>query len=1191
MTGEPKTMYGVPGNKADNFESATVLFQLQPNLLHQLVTIMNPNILMDAGAPVCRTGQRAGEFVTTFPRAYPAGFTQGLNFAPADWLKIGRECIAQYALLRRFCVFSHDELVCKMALDPESLDMALAAATYNDMIKMVVAEKHIRNSLQEWGALEAEREAFELIPEDERQCKVCKTTCFLSAVTCVCDSEHLVCLQHYANLCDCPPEKHTLRYRYTLEELPQLMEKLKMRAVVDMKKYRYTLEELPQLMEKLKIRSESFKRWFEAVSSCLEGHPKQKMEVASTQDIKKYIECAKSFQLDIPEMAQLKQMLVQMEWLEEVDKLRKEGEKVTLETFQKYLNVGMNLPSHPLIDKCCYKWNGSRRLDKLRKEGEKVTLETFQKYLNVGMNLPSHPLIDTCLNEIQHISDEATRWEEKAKYCLQSKSTLALSTVEDVLKEANLIPAYLPNYSSLLETTGDFIPYIDVLENIVNKGQNISIQFDALPFCESQLNDAKKWREKTSRIFLRKNSHYSLMEASKKRDSQQDQRLPNFTGRTSMRKRTSTHDINSKTTKRCDPSAAFRRYAPPLASGTTSLLEVVLRVSHSSLMSSDRMKPRSGDWAVTIDFLYEATITSLSSGSSVKLIRHDKTMPDNKFHYQVQFYVNSLFVYVPNDSAYTSNLQDWSTPDVLIRRVGQVLSPRGEVGVASFRQKKSRSHDPNTHVINGVKLEGKVDPSLVVAAYKCETRSADEDNKINCDLKPVAQIDEPHEETDNSNMTTLKCEQDDSEGCLNSISPSEHTYSTGRSKRPQHESTKKAEDKREVPIQKQSIEDKNGVGKVELEEVNPHLRGGRTKNHLGKTTLSSPDQDSNLDLPVLGSRAQHGKREVALRVSHSSLMSSDRMKPRSGDWATKEITNIDGNENSTSNHLSYDPGIVETKDENNSMKGYSDDDFYMHHNFDDGTLAGGNTSTWVGVGNTDIDICITANGGVDVDASGGVFAGGGVYPDSDSAIKTGISRCNNLTDAEADDDDEYCAATTCLKQSGKKSGCTRFKFRVLKEGCGLVMGRTSSLTRASSHKLAHSKESFMDVDSDTPFLDTPGINWYRNTRYDRIKDKPFTEMEMRLESSMWLLQCSPSVHPSSQCPSHVIGVFFIGMRSSASGVEHEALLTAAWCRMNIGSVTRLCWTAFHFPAARDAPSSTYFLFFPPPTPKFIDSEI
>nr|CAD7413493.1 unnamed protein product [Timema cristinae] len=48
-----------------------------------------------------------------------------------------------------------------------------------------------------------------------------------------------------------------------------------------------------------------------------------------------------------------------------------------------------------------------------------------------------------------------------------------------------------------------------------------------------------------------------------------------------------------------------------------------------------------------------------------------------------------------------------------------------------------------------------------------------------------------------------------------------------------------------------------GIGKVELEEVSPHLRGGRVENHLGKTTPSSPDRGSNLNLPVLSSRAQH----------------------------------------------------------------------------------------------------------------------------------------------------------------------------------------------------------------------------------------------------------------------------------------------------------------------------------------------
>nr|CAD7399522.1 unnamed protein product [Timema poppensis] len=58
----------------------------------------------------------------------------------------------------------------------------------------------------------------------------------------------------------------------------------------------------------------------------------------------------------------------------------------------------------------------------------------------------------------------------------------------------------------------------------------------------------------------------------------------------------------------------------------------------------------------------------------------------------------------------------------------------------------------------------------------------------------------------------------------------------------------------------------SGIPVVELEEVNPHLRGGRVENHLGKTTPSSPDQDSNLDLPVLSGRAQHDSRTFNLEV-------------------------------------------------------------------------------------------------------------------------------------------------------------------------------------------------------------------------------------------------------------------------------------------------------------------------------------
>nr|CAD7397014.1 unnamed protein product [Timema cristinae] len=65
-----------------------------------------------------------------------------------------------------------------------------------------------------------------------------------------------------------------------------------------------------------------------------------------------------------------------------------------------------------------------------------------------------------------------------------------------------------------------------------------------------------------------------------------------------------------------------------------------------------------------------------------------------------------------------------------------------------------------------------------------------------------------------------------------------------------------------------------GFGKVELKELNPHFRGGRVETHLGKTSLSSPDRDSNLDLPVLSSRAQHDKRVTVCDNGKPALTST-----------------------------------------------------------------------------------------------------------------------------------------------------------------------------------------------------------------------------------------------------------------------------------------------------------------------------
>nr|CAD7443389.1 unnamed protein product [Timema bartmani] len=60
-----------------------------------------------------------------------------------------------------------------------------------------------------------------------------------------------------------------------------------------------------------------------------------------------------------------------------------------------------------------------------------------------------------------------------------------------------------------------------------------------------------------------------------------------------------------------------------------------------------------------------------------------------------------------------------------------------------------------------------------------------------------------------------------------------------------------------------SYPEKGELRRLNSEEVNLHLRGGRVENHLGKTTPSSPNRDSNLDLPIIGSIAQHESNELA----------------------------------------------------------------------------------------------------------------------------------------------------------------------------------------------------------------------------------------------------------------------------------------------------------------------------------------
>uniref|UniRef100_A0A8C6KKX9 [histone H3]-trimethyl-L-lysine(4) demethylase n=1 Tax=Nothobranchius furzeri TaxID=105023 RepID=A0A8C6KKX9_NOTFU len=570
--GEPKTWYGVPASAAEKLEAvmkklAPELFDSQPDLLHQLVTIMNPNVLMEHGVPVYRTNQCAGEFVVTFPRAYHSGFNQGYNFAEAvnfctaDWLPLGRQCVAHYRRLHRYCVFSHEELLCKMAADPESLDVELAASIFKEMGEMIEEETKLRQAVQEMGVLSSEQEVFELVPDDERQCHKCKTTCFLSALTCPCCPDRLVCLHHAKDLCDCPLGNKCLRYRYDLEEFPSMLYGVKTRAqsydtwakrvseaLVADQKNKKDLIELKVLLEDAEDRkypeNSLFRRLREMVKeaetcssvaqlllSRKQRHSSRNRTKLTVDELKAFVGQLYRLPCIISQARQVKELLETVEDFHERAQVALSDETPDSAKLQELLDLGSGLDVElPELPRLKQELQQARWLDEVRvtlSEPHCVTLELMKRLIDWGVGLAPHHAVEKAMAELQEVLTVSERWEDKARACLGARPRHSMVTLESIVLEARNIPAYLPNILALEDAlhkakewsakveaihNGSSYAYLEQLESLLARGRSIPVRLDPLALVETQVASARAWRERTARTFLKKNSTYTLLQ-------------------------------------------------------------------------------------------------------------------------------------------------------------------------------------------------------------------------------------------------------------------------------------------------------------------------------------------------------------------------------------------------------------------------------------------------------------------------------------------------------------------------------------------------------------------------------------------------------------------------------------------------------------------------------------------------------
>ncbi|XP_020978798.1 lysine-specific demethylase 5B isoform X1 [Arachis ipaensis] len=232
--GEPKCWYSVPGNQASAFEkvmrsSLPDLFDAQPDLLFQLVTMLNPSVLQENGVPVYSVLQEPGNFVITFPRSYHGGFNLGLNcaeavnFAPADWLPFGAFGADLYQRYHKPAVLSHEELLCVVAQHGD-VDSRVSSYLKKELLRISDKEKSWREKLWKDGIIKYSRMTPRKCPqyvgtEEDPTCIICQQYLYLSAVVCSCRPSSFVCLEHSEHLCECKTVKLRLLYRHSLAEL------------------------------------------------------------------------------------------------------------------------------------------------------------------------------------------------------------------------------------------------------------------------------------------------------------------------------------------------------------------------------------------------------------------------------------------------------------------------------------------------------------------------------------------------------------------------------------------------------------------------------------------------------------------------------------------------------------------------------------------------------------------------------------------------------------------------------------------------------------------------------------------------------------------------------------------------------------------------------------------------------------
>lgn len=514
--GATKTWYGIPGEDAEKFENAMreavpELFETQPDLLFQLVTLLTPEQLKKAGVRVYALDQRAGQLVITYPQAYHAGFNHGfnfneaVNFAPFDWEPYGLAGVERLQDFRRQPCFSHDELLWTAAEGITTAGLSIQTAKW---LAPALSRVHTRELAQREQFITKHLEtphqchfrggsgldcplSFKIedvdVPEEEYGCTFCKAFAYLSRFKCL-KSGKVMCLLHAGShpCCELKESERFLGRDHVLY-------------------YRKADDVIASTERKVADKAHLPEAWEEKYEKLLDEEA-----TPSLKALRALLNEGEKIPYELPSLPVLREF---------VDRCNHWVEEATNYTVRKQQNRRKQEKSWQIGSR---KSIGSAYQD--QKESDIRKVDNIRRLLDeaehIGFDCPE-------ILQLQERAEAIKLFQEKAKETLSRIQVQTIDQVEELLEEGqsfNVDMAEVTELSRELEkmkwderahaNKGVFMTIAEV-EELIAEGKRLSVRpyNDNFNHYTEQLIAGQQWEKKAQELINADTIHYPQLQA------------------------------------------------------------------------------------------------------------------------------------------------------------------------------------------------------------------------------------------------------------------------------------------------------------------------------------------------------------------------------------------------------------------------------------------------------------------------------------------------------------------------------------------------------------------------------------------------------------------------------------------------------------------------------------------------------